>query len=152
MISGFLLATCCLASDAETRPITPSAVAAALDANHDGNIDSDEISRAPQSLAGLDRNGDDPKAPTPHLDQLAKEGICVRGNPQYGKNDFHDNGDRTVRPFANNIFRNPHKRKIEFLFTFAERKIWERCDPGVPGNPAYPTGASDSGIDTVSPG
>jgi hypothetical protein len=29
--------------------------------------------------------------------------ICVRGNPQYGKNDFHDNGDGTVTDRASSL-------------------------------------------------
>jgi hypothetical protein len=29
--------------------------------------------------------------------------ICVRGNPQYGKNDFHDNGDGTVTDLATGL-------------------------------------------------
>ena len=29
--------------------------------------------------------------------------ICVRGNPQYGKNDFHDNGDGTVADRATGL-------------------------------------------------
>lgn len=58
MISGLLIATSCFMDAAEPRPMTPSPVAVALDLNHDGTIDTDEIRDAPQSLAGLDQNGD----------------------------------------------------------------------------------------------
>lgn len=58
MIAGLLMATSSLIAAAEPRPMTPSPVATALDLNHDGMIDADEIIHAPQSLAGLDQNGD----------------------------------------------------------------------------------------------
>ncbi len=38
--------------------MTPSVVVAALALNRDGSIDANEINHAPESLAGLDRNGD----------------------------------------------------------------------------------------------
>jgi len=39
------------------RPPVP-AIVAALDANHDGVIDADEIANAPAALKSLDKNGD----------------------------------------------------------------------------------------------
>jgi hypothetical protein len=36
----------------------PPAIIAALDANHDGVIDADEIANAPAALKALDKNGD----------------------------------------------------------------------------------------------
>jgi hypothetical protein len=36
----------------------PPAIIAALDANHDGVIDADEIANAPAALRALDKNGD----------------------------------------------------------------------------------------------
>jgi hypothetical protein len=36
----------------------PPAIIAALDANHDGVIDADEIANAPAALRSLDKNGD----------------------------------------------------------------------------------------------
>jgi hypothetical protein len=39
------------------RPPAP-AIVAALDANHDGVIDADEIANAPAALKSLDKNGD----------------------------------------------------------------------------------------------
>ena len=40
------------------RPHRPPPIIAALDANHDGVIDADEIANAPAALKTLDKNGD----------------------------------------------------------------------------------------------
>ncbi|MGH7969197.1 MAG: EF-hand domain-containing protein, partial [Limisphaerales bacterium] len=40
------------------RPHRPPPLIAALDANHDGVIDADEIANAPAALKTLDKNGD----------------------------------------------------------------------------------------------
>jgi hypothetical protein len=61
MFATVLLASCCIAAGVEipvARPMTPSVVVAALALNRDGSIDANEINHAPESLAGLDRNGD----------------------------------------------------------------------------------------------
>ena len=40
------------------RPPPPSPLMQALDVNHDGVIDADEIANAPAALKSLDKNGD----------------------------------------------------------------------------------------------
>ena len=42
----------------ERPPLPPSPLFAALDVNHDGVIDSNEIANAPAALKTLDKNGD----------------------------------------------------------------------------------------------
>ena len=48
------------------RPPVP-AIVAALDANHDGVIDADEIANAPAALRSLDKNGDGKLTPDEYM-------------------------------------------------------------------------------------
>src|SRR5580765_1650887 len=60
------------------RPPQPPIISA-LDLNHDGVIDADEISKASDSLKKLDKNGDGNLAP----DELRPEGAFGQGGPGF---------------------------------------------------------------------
>ena len=51
------------------RPMNP--IVEALDLNHDGIIDADEIAKAPESLKKLDKNGDGKLTPDEYRPQRA---------------------------------------------------------------------------------
>ena len=72
------------------RPPVP-AIVAALDANHDGVIDADEIANAPAALKSLDKNGDGKLTPDefmgPRPQRPGGPGKNVGGNP--GANDIN---------------------------------------------------------------
>ena len=57
------------------------------------------------------------------MDKTAAEQLvlCVRGNPSYGKNDFHDNGDGTItdRATALTWSRNDSGRGINWEVALA---------------------------------
>lgn len=59
----------------------PPAIIGALDANHDGVIDADEIANAPAALKSLDKNGDGKLTPDEYIGKRRPH-----ENPD-GKND-----------------------------------------------------------------
>ena len=59
----------------------PSPLMQALDANHDGVIDADEIANAPAALKTLDKNGDG---------VLTRDEICPPPPPRDGQNPPDD--------------------------------------------------------------
>lgn len=63
---------------------------AALDANHDGVIDADEIANAPAALKKLDKNGDG-KLTMDELRPPRPEGGPDRGGPERGGPDRPQN-------------------------------------------------------------
>src|SRR5450432_2854274 len=75
-------------SDGSNRPHpnghrpTPPAIIAALDANHDGVIDADEIANASAALKSLDKNGDGQLTP----DEFMGPRPAHRGNDSSGQN------------------------------------------------------------------
>ena len=68
----------------------PPPLIAALDANHDGVIDADEIANAPAALKKLDKNGDG-KLTQDELRPPRPEGGPERGGPAGGQNDRPQN-------------------------------------------------------------
>lgn len=70
------------------RPMPP--LIAALDANHDGVIDADEIANAPAALKKLDKNGDG-KLTMDELRPPRPEGGPDRGGPERGGPDRPQN-------------------------------------------------------------
>jgi hypothetical protein len=73
------------------RPSVP-AIVAALDANHDGVIDADEIANAPAALKSLDKNGDGQLTPDEFIGPRPHMG------PPPGQNGDASNGDQPTPP------------------------------------------------------
>jgi hypothetical protein len=65
------------------RPPPPSPLMQALDVNHDGVIDADEIANAPAALKTLDKNGDGKLTP----DELCPARPPHKGGPPESGND-----------------------------------------------------------------
>src|ERR1039458_4295892 len=61
----------------------PSPLMQALDVNHDGVIDADEIANAPAALKTLDKNGDGKLTP----DELCPARLPRKGGPPESGND-----------------------------------------------------------------
>ena len=88
------------------RPPVP-AIVAALDANHDGVIDADEIANAPAALKSLDKNGDGKLTPDefmgPRPQRPGGQGKGPGGNPGADDNNMPPgpppgNGDNNTPP------------------------------------------------------
>jgi hypothetical protein len=75
------------------RPPVP-AIVAALDANHDGVIDADEIANAPAALKSLDKNGDGKLTPDEFIGPRPHRG------PPPGQNGDEANGNQMPPPDA----------------------------------------------------
>ena len=82
------------------RPIPP--VILALDANHDGVIDADEIANAPAALKKLDKNGDG-KLTMDELMPPPPQGMGGPGTSEQGQG----NGGRPQRPNRGPNFDGP---------------------------------------------
>src|ERR1017187_9790412 len=65
------------------HPPPPSPLMQALDVNHDGVIDADEIANAPAALKTLDKNGDGKLTP----DELCPARLPRKGGPPESGND-----------------------------------------------------------------
>ena len=65
----------------ERPPLPPSPLFAALDVNHDGVIDSNEIANAPAALKTLDKNGDGQLTPDELRPQFGPGGPGGEGAP-----------------------------------------------------------------------
>jgi len=70
----------------------PPAIIGALDANHDGVIDADEIANASAALKKLDKNGDGKLTPDEFM------GKHPHGKPPGGNGAGHDNNDGPQGP------------------------------------------------------
>jgi hypothetical protein len=70
----------------------PPAVIAALDANHDGVIDADEIANASAALKALDKNGDGKLTPDEFI------GKRPQGKPPGGNNTGSGSNERPQGP------------------------------------------------------
>src|SRR5450432_968624 len=85
-------------SDGSNRPHPnghrppPPAIIAALDANHDGVIDADEIANASAALKSLDKNGDGQLTPDEFM------GPRPQGKPPGGNNADSEDNERPQDP------------------------------------------------------
>ena len=71
----------------------PPLILLALDVNHDGILDANEIANASAALLKLDKNGDG---------QLTRDELCPRCPEPGHEPDSGDNGDRPQPPFDPN--------------------------------------------------